>query len=188
MQRRILASPYGPMYRLARRLAHGTQSTYDVATAIQHYLLANYTYGEQPPVRRYPLESFLFVDRFGYCQQFSGAMALMLRMDGIPARVAAGFLPGARAGASGAFNVRAVDAHSWVEVFFTGIGWVPFNPTPPRSVGPCRSARCTRARARSTRCTPSPRPLASCRRLPRRSARGAATTERVAARSTAGCR
>jgi transglutaminase-like putative cysteine protease len=135
IQRRILASPYGPMYRLARRLALGMHSTYDVATAIEHYLLANYAYGEQPPVRRYPLESFLFVDRVGYCQQFSAAMALMLRMDGIPARVAAGFLPGARTGANGTFDVRAVDAHSWVEVFFTGIGWVPFNPTPPRSLG-----------------------------------------------------
>jgi hypothetical protein len=123
------------MYRLARRLAAGRRSSYDVALAIERYLLAGYSYGEQPPARRYPLEAFLFVDHVGYCQQFSGAMALMLRMDGIPARVAAGFLPGSRTTGRDRFVVRAVDAHSWVEVYFTGIGWVPFNPTPPRSVG-----------------------------------------------------
>ena len=135
MLRRILASPYGPMYRLARGLASGSRSSYDVAMAVERYLKQNYLYSEQPPPRRYPLESFLFVDRLGYCQQFSGAMALMLRMDGIPARVAAGFLPGAYDGATRTFVVRAVDAHSWVEVYFAGIGWVPFDPTPPRSVG-----------------------------------------------------
>jgi protein-glutamine gamma-glutamyltransferase len=133
-ERRILASPYAPVYRLARRLAAGMRTPYDVALAIQTYLKGAYTYSERPPARRYPLEAFLFVDRIGYCQQFSGAMALMLRMDGIPARVAAGFLPGSYDGASGSYQVRAVDAHSWVEVYFTGIGWVPFDPTPPRSV------------------------------------------------------
>jgi transglutaminase-like putative cysteine protease len=131
--RRILASPYAAMYRLARRLAAGRRSSYDVAIAIQSYLRDNYGYSEHPPARRYPLESFLFADRAGYCQQFSGAMALMLRMDGIPARVAAGFHPGAYDGRTHRFDVRATDAHSWVEVYFAGIGWVPFDPTPPRS-------------------------------------------------------
>jgi transglutaminase-like putative cysteine protease len=132
VQRRILASPYGGMYRLARRLASGRRSSYDVAVAMANYLLANYNYGEHPPRRRFPLEGFLFTDGVGYCQQFSGAMALMLRMDGIPARVAAGFLPGSYDDTTHRFVVRAVDAHSWVEVYFAGIGWVPFNPTPSR--------------------------------------------------------
>ena len=65
----------------------------------------------------------------GYCQQFSGAMALMLRMIGIPARVAAGFAPGSRT-RKRRVRVRDLDAHSWVEVYFNGIGWVPFDPTP----------------------------------------------------------
>jgi protein-glutamine gamma-glutamyltransferase len=136
MQRLIVASPYGPMYRLSRRLASGRRSAYDVALSIKRYLMANDSYGERPPTRRYPLESFLFTDRIGYCQQFSGAMTLMLRMNGIPARVAAGFLPGTYDPRSSTFQVRAVDAHSWVEVYFSGIGWVPFNPTPPRSLTP----------------------------------------------------
>jgi transglutaminase-like putative cysteine protease len=133
VRRWILASPYAPLYRLARHLASGTHSAYDVALATEAYLKSNYAYSEQPPARRYPLESFLFADRVGYCQQFSGAMALMLRMDGIPARVAAGFLPGSYDSATRSYQVRAVDAHSWVEVYFAGIGWVPFDPTPPRS-------------------------------------------------------
>jgi transglutaminase-like putative cysteine protease len=133
LARRIRESPYGPMYSLARRLATGAPSTYDVALRIENYLEANYAYTEQVPARRYPLEAFLFSDRIGYCQQFSGAMALMLRMDGIPARVAAGFLTGSQDSVGGVIQVRAVDAHSWVEVYFTGIGWVPFDPTPPRA-------------------------------------------------------
>jgi transglutaminase-like putative cysteine protease len=137
--RRILASPYAGVYRLARRLAVGQRSPYDVALATAAYLRANYAYDEHPPARQYPLASFLFIDRIGYCQQFSGAMALMLRMNGIPARVAVGFLPGRYNIRTGRFEVRAVDAHSWVEVYFAGIGWVPFDPTPPRRSGPALS-------------------------------------------------
>jgi hypothetical protein len=120
------------MYRLAHRLAHGRRTAYDVARAVEQYLQYNEAYDERVPVRRYPLASFLSTDHLGYCQQFSGAMALMLRMDGIPARIAAGFLPGTYDSATGQWVVRAVDAHSWVEVYFSGIGWVAFNPTPSR--------------------------------------------------------
>ncbi len=155
--RRILASPYGPMYALSRRLAAGADTRYEVVTRIEHYLLGGrYTYDEHPPAARYPLEAFLFVDRRGYCEQFSGAMTLMLRMDGIPARVGVGFAPvlaNSGAGTSGSptssspisssvtsssqtsssssvWTARAPQAHAWVEVFFSGIGWVPFDPTP----------------------------------------------------------
>jgi hypothetical protein len=60
-------------------------------------------------------------------------MALMLRMAGIPARVAAGFSRGSYNKDTGEYRVRDLDAHSWVEVWFSGIGWVPFDPTPTRS-------------------------------------------------------
>ena len=128
---RVASSPYGPMFRLAQRLAAGASSPYDVAANIERYLLANYTYYEHPAQARYPLEAFLFRQRRGYCQQFSGAMTLMLRMDGIPARVGSGFKPTLYDRATGTWTIRAADAHSWVEVFFTGIGWVSFDPTPP---------------------------------------------------------
>jgi len=74
--------------------------------------------------------AFLFEDREGYCQQFSGAMTLMLRMDGIPARVGVGFRPTLPPGLGGRRIVRAADAHAWVEAYFAGIGWVSFDPTP----------------------------------------------------------
>jgi hypothetical protein len=94
-------------------------------------------YSEAPPERAYPLDAFLFRDKIGYCQQFSGAMALMLRMGGIPARVAAGFSPGSLDKERGEYVVRDLDAHSWVEAYFPRIGWVAFDPTPADS--PARS-------------------------------------------------
>jgi transglutaminase-like putative cysteine protease len=132
-ERRVLASPYGRMYTLARKLAAAQPTTYDTVKAVQSYLQRGYDYSEKPPLRRYPLSSFLFDDKIGYCQQFSGAMALMLRMDGIPARVAAGFTPGNFDHVAKEYRVRDLDAHSWVEVWFSGIGWVPFDPTPSLS-------------------------------------------------------
>jgi transglutaminase-like putative cysteine protease len=130
-ERRLATSPYGRTFRLARRLGAGAPTVYDVARRIERHLERSYSYSERPPRRRYPLEAFLFRDRTGYCQQFSGAMALMLRMVGVPARVVSGFSPGSFNRDSGEYRVRDLDAHSWVEVFFNGIGWVTFDPTPP---------------------------------------------------------
>ena len=130
---RILASPYGPMYELARRLAAGASSAYGVALRIERYLRANYTYDEHPPLRRYRWRRCLFEDRRGYCEQFSGAMTLMLRMDAIPARVGAGFKPTLTEAGGAASRVTALDAHTWVEILFPGIGWVSFDPTPAAS-------------------------------------------------------
>jgi transglutaminase-like putative cysteine protease len=134
---RVLQSPYARTYRLARRLARHQPTNYDTVKAVEAYLANGFQYSEKPPPRTYPVSSFLFDDRIGYCQQFSGAMALMLRMNGIPARVAAGFAPGAYDFQAKEYRVRDLDAHSWVEVWFTGIGWVPFDPTP--SLAPASS-------------------------------------------------
>jgi hypothetical protein len=118
------------MYALARSLALDQPTTYDVVRNTERWLQDNLRYSERVPTRPFPLSDFLFKDKLGYCQQFSGAMALMLRMNGIPARVAAGFAPGIYDQATKEFRVRDLDAHSWVEVYFSGIGWVPFDPTP----------------------------------------------------------
>jgi hypothetical protein len=64
----------------------------------------------------------------GYCQHFAGAAALLLRLAGVPARMVSGFATGVPR--RGRFEVRDVDAHAWIEVYFEGYGWVPFNPTP----------------------------------------------------------
>jgi protein-glutamine gamma-glutamyltransferase len=131
---RIEASPYARVFRLARRLALGARSSYDVIARVQGFLRHGFTYDENAPRTTYPLVTFLLTQHRGYCQQFSGAMALLLRMDGIPARVAAGFLPGTLDRTTGLYRVSASDAHAWVEAYFAGIGWVPFDPTPPAPV------------------------------------------------------
>ncbi|HYI36739.1 MAG TPA: transglutaminaseTgpA domain-containing protein [Thermoleophilaceae bacterium] len=129
---RFAGSPYARTERLARSLTEGTPTVYDAVRRVQdHFRSSRFTYSERPPSRRYPLAAFLFQDRIGYCQQFSGAMALMLRMSGIPARVATGFSPGSLNRDTGEYRVRDLDAHSWVEVYFSDIGWVTFDPTPP---------------------------------------------------------
>ena len=83
----------------------------------------------RPPSRR-TLEGFLFDTKSGYCQQYSGAMALLLRMGGIPARVATGFTSGSYDRKAKEYVVRDLDAHSWVEAWFPDYGWVTFDPTP----------------------------------------------------------
>ena len=128
--RQLRASSYDRVYELARQLTADQPTAYDAVKAIENHLQINYAYSERPPSHRVPLAAFLFEDKIGYCQQFSGAMALMLRMAGIPARIASGFSPGSYNKDSGEYRVRDLDAHSWVEVYFTGIGWVPFDPTP----------------------------------------------------------
>jgi hypothetical protein len=125
------ASPYGDAYALARRLAAGAATPYQFVEAVKNYLANNYTYNENPPSGPYPLETFLFSSHRGYCQQFAGAMALLLRMGGVPARVAAGFTPGREDSTRTTWLVTDYDAHAWVEVWFPHYGWVRFDPTPP---------------------------------------------------------
>lgn len=128
--RDLRGSPYARMYALSRKLAKGQPTTYDVVRTTERWLQDNLRYSERVPSRAYPLSDFIFKDKVGYCQQFSGSMALMLRMNGIPARVAGGFAPGIYDQAAKEFRVRDLDAHSWVEVYFDDLGWVPFDPTP----------------------------------------------------------
>ncbi len=126
----LLASPYGSTYQLARRLVAGAETPYAAVRAIERHLRNGYNYSANVPQRTYPLASFLFEDRSGYCQQFAGTMGLMLRMVGIPSRVVSGFAPGSLDNERGVYEVRDTDAHSWVEVYFRGVGWVTFDPTP----------------------------------------------------------
>lgn len=78
-----------------------------------------------------PLAHFLFVRKQGHCEYFASSMTVMLRALGIPARVATGFLGGEFNPISGWQVVRASDAHSWVEAWIPGRGWMTFDPTPP---------------------------------------------------------
>jgi len=126
-------SPYGQLWKLTQQLKATSSSPYDFVQAVQTRVKQDTVYDESPPARPYPLASFLFDTKAGYCQQFSGVMALMLRMGGIPARVASGFSPGTYNNSRKDYVVRDTDAHSWVEAYFKPYGWVTFDPTPAAS-------------------------------------------------------
>jgi transglutaminase-like putative cysteine protease len=138
--RELRSSQYRSVYELALEWTSGERTPYDAVKTVETRLQDEYAYAERVPTRPIPLDGFLFQERRGYCQQFSGAMALMLRMIGIPARVAAGFSPGSYNRDTEEYRVRDLDAHSWVEVYFTGIGWVPFDPTPIRAPAQSQSS------------------------------------------------
>jgi hypothetical protein len=125
----VKGTPYERVLRLSRAITEGARTDFAAVARIQRFLISNYDYDQTVPLSKDPLPAFLFEDRAGYCQQFSGAMALMLRMIGIPARVVSGFAPGVPQ-AGGSFSVSDTDAHSWVEVLYPGIGWVTVDPTP----------------------------------------------------------
>jgi hypothetical protein len=123
-------SAYSRMWAISHRLALRSATPYAYARAIEGFLGKGFRYTETPKPAAVPLEAFVARDRAGYCQQFSGAMALMLRMGGVPARVASGFTTGDKDKSSGDYVVEDINAHSWVEAYFPTIGWVPFDPTP----------------------------------------------------------
>ena len=129
----LARSPYEPAYELARRLKIQSRTQYEYVRAVEEHLKRDYAYSEEPRPSPDPIADFLFGGKAGYCQQFSGAMALLLRLGGVPARVVAGFSPGAYDAGRREYVVRDLDAHSWVEVFFPGVGWVTRDPTPADS-------------------------------------------------------
>jgi LPXTG-motif cell wall-anchored protein len=153
-------SGYGEVYRLAQRLAAGAATPYDFARRVERYLgEAPFVYEEDVPQHRLPLVSFLLDDHAGYCQHYSGAMALLLRMGGVPARVSAGFSPGQLDAKRHEYVVRDLDAHSWVEAWFEGVGWVTFDPTP--SDAPARNQEAGGALIDQTSVPGGPQPRGS---------------------------
>ena len=142
-------TPYGPVAALARQLAAGATSQWEVVARVHHYLLdgGRFRYTTNlPPAGPFPLVDFLLRDHAGYCQHFAGAAALLLRLAGVPGRVVVGFATGMPE-PGGRFTVRDTDAHAWIEVYFQGYGWVAFNPTPaaaqaniPRQLDPLAPA------------------------------------------------
>jgi transglutaminase-like putative cysteine protease len=129
-------SAYLPLYRAADDVGGAATNPYAATVAIEAWLRSSggFSYNEQPPQVRGmpPLVAFVLRTKEGYCQHFAGAMALMLRYLGIPARVAAGFTSGVYDADKGIWRVNDRNAHTWVEAWFAGYGWLPFDPTPGR--------------------------------------------------------
>ena len=127
---------YRPLYRKAIEIAGTAKTPYGAAVALEAWFRTSpiFTYDETPPQVPGvpPLVAFVQQTHSGYCQHFAGAMALMLRYLGVPARVAAGFTSGKYDADKRTWTVTDHDAHAWVEVWFRGWGWLPFDPTPAR--------------------------------------------------------
>jgi transglutaminase-like putative cysteine protease len=127
---------YQPLYQLAAQVAGNARNPYAAAVALEAWFRSagGFVYDEHPPRAgaAAPLVQFVTRTKRGYCQHFAGAMALMLRYLGIPARVAAGFTSGVYDKEREQWTVYDRDAHTWVEVWFKGYGWLPFDPTPNR--------------------------------------------------------
>jgi transglutaminase-like putative cysteine protease len=134
MPRGWRTTPFGRTLRLARELSRGTSSQLEIVRRVQSHLVDSGKYRYTTDVAEYPMGNMPVVDfltesREGYCQHFAGGAALLLRLAGVPTRVVTGFATGLPAGER-TYEVRDRDAHAWIEVYFPGYGWVPFNPTP----------------------------------------------------------
>src|SRR5579859_3574113 len=121
------------IHDLAVQLTAGTTNPYDAAMAIQNYLRGStFRYTLTPkiaPAGVDPLYYFLFTSHEGYCEYFATAMGDMLRSLGIPTRLVNGYGGGTYDTNQNRYIVRGEDAHTWVESYFPGFGWIPFEPT-----------------------------------------------------------
>jgi len=138
--RQYLALPDIPLKvrRLAARITQNAASPYAKAMAIQDWFTtgSRFTYSLNRPAGNgtSALTDFLLKDRIGYCEQFAAAMAVLARLNGIPSRVAIGYTSGTR-GVGNHWVVTTRDAHAWPELYFSGVGWIRFEPTPSGVTG-----------------------------------------------------
>jgi hypothetical protein len=133
-----------PQYRtkkimkLVQRITRSNTTAYGKAVAIQAWFTApgHFKYTLQVPATQNPsaLIQFLTKTKSGYCQQFAFAMAVLARLVGIPSRVVVGYTQGTFSGNDN-WQVKTSDAHAWPELYFPGVGWLRFEPTPPNSTG-----------------------------------------------------
>lgn len=119
------------VYALANQICARLDNDFDRAAAICLHLQNTYPYTllqNTPPATRDYVTWFLFEEKQGYCTAFASAMAVMCRAAGIPARYIEGYV--ATPDSDGVARVTQQHAHAWVEVYFPGFGWLPFDPTP----------------------------------------------------------
>ncbi|MEV0993813.1 transglutaminaseTgpA domain-containing protein [Nonomuraea sp. NPDC050202] len=136
---RFLALPDGlppEIRKLAEDETAGARTSYDAALKLQEFFTrpGNFQYDLRTQGHNSSaLRNFLISDRVGYCEQFAASMAVLARMVGIPSRVAIGYTGGVQVGDR--WEVGTNDSHSWPELYFEGVGWLPFEPTPSGAAG-----------------------------------------------------
>lgn len=123
---------------LARQLVAnaGATTPFDMAEVIQNDLRSRIAYTEnppEPPSNQDVVDYVLFETKVGYCEYYASAMAVMLRTLDVPARVVTGFFPPDYDAARGGYIYKEENAHVWVEAYFPGYGWIPFEPTSNRT-------------------------------------------------------
>jgi len=122
--------------RIVSGIVNPADSPYAIALGLQSFFRDTFTYSLDVPSQLNGEATLAFLERrTGYCEQFASTFALFARLVGIPSRVAVGFTPGAvvdEVNGRNVFEVRSQHAHAWPEVWFDGIGWVLFEPTPGR--------------------------------------------------------
>ncbi|MGH9294746.1 MAG: transglutaminaseTgpA domain-containing protein, partial [Acidimicrobiales bacterium] len=130
-----LPHPYPRVRALARSIISRARATASIAArvaALEGWMAVHTRYSTDiPPLRPHEdaVDAFLFGSRVGYCEQISTALTVMLRSLGIPAREAIGYVPGPFDPLSDLYEIRADDAHAWVQVHIPGYGWQNFDPT-----------------------------------------------------------
>jgi len=117
---------------LAAHITQHALTTYDKVLMLQAWMARNTRYSlDIPPLPdgADAVDTFLFEEQVGFCEQIGTSLVVMLRALGIPARLVVGYTPGEHNPFTGMFEVKASDAHAWAEVYFPGIGWQGFDPT-----------------------------------------------------------
>ncbi len=131
----------------ALKATKGATTEYEMAVGLQNFFRnSGFVYSTSTPLKQgYDGDGGAVIAKFlevksGYCVHFASAMALMARTLGIPSRVTEGYLPGTSNGGSvnnpGLYTVTSDDLHAWPELYFAGVGWVPFEPTVSRGIVP----------------------------------------------------
>ena len=111
-------------------LTADADTPYETAQTVEAWLEANKEYSLNASRRGEDIaDSFIFKMEQGYCEYYATSMAVMLRSQGVPARYVVGYSTGQQV-AESTYQVRSLNAHAWVEVYFEGVGWVKFDPTP----------------------------------------------------------
>ncbi len=124
--------------QLALDMTKGQTEPVAIARALEHGLREGYRYDLSSPsgAAADPLDHFLFESKRGHCEFYSTAMAMMLRLRGVPSRNVTGFVGGTYNRFGEFYAVRQGDAHSWVEAYLPDLGWTRFDPTPPSNAAP----------------------------------------------------